>query len=519
VTSLLVPFRHLVVIHYHLRPGGVRRVMEKSLPLLLAAGCSEHATVTFAFGGTGVAEWEEELRQSLAPHQVRFLRVPAFGYFSESRLPPARRREKIRQALADLVPAHETKETLIWTHNMALGRNLILADEIVRWVGARGLALISQHHDFWFENRWGRWKEMRQSGYRTLADVARVTFGGSGAMVFINRADQQLWKRHLPQRTVWVPNAVSPPAPPTQRRLRTVKGQLAKFLGDDGPLWVVPTRFLRRKNLAEAVLLTRWLRPEAWLLTTAGISSAGEQSYARGLSAAARRGGWRVRFGILSGSGGGLATIDEMIAAAEVILLTSVQEGFGLPILEAAAAGKPLVARKLPRLQQDFCAMGIDFPQGYDEVSVPRALFDWPKEQARQRQLWRNAKAALPAPLRGMMGAPLEEGSTVPFSRLTLDAQLEILALPIEESWAACRDLNPYLVTWRSLAAKGQFEVAPWPTEKNSLLASKVMIGHWRRAVLQSRRRAADPKVVADLQNKLINRSLNGKLQFPVLME
>jgi len=118
-----------------------------------------------------------------------------------------------------------------------------------------------------------------------------------------------------------------------------------------------------------------------------------------------------------------------------------------------------------------------------------------------------------------MMGAPLEEGPTVPFSRLTLDAQLEILALPIEESWAACRDLNPYLVTWRSLAAKGQFEVAPWPTEKNSLLASKVMIGHWRRAVLQSRRRAADPKVVADLQNKLINRSLNGKLQFPVLME
>lgn len=497
----------------------MRRVIDKGLPLLLAAGFSERATVTVAGSGSGAEGWQEDLRQRLLPHQVRVVRVPAFGYFSKSRLPPARLREKVQQALAGLVPENETKETLIWTHNMALGRNLILTDEIRRWVVARGLALINQHHDFWFEGRWGRWKEMRESGFRTIADMARVTLGAPGAMVVINRADQIVWNRYLPKRTVWVPNAVSCPVPPTPRAMQAIRERVAKFLGDDGPLWLVPTRFLRRKNLAEAILLARWLRPEAWLVTTAGVSSVGEQTYARILTAAAGRGDWRVRFGVLSGGGDELATIDEMIAVAEVILLTSVQEGFGLPVLEAAAAGKPLIARNLPRLQHDFRAMGIDFPQGYDEVSVPRSLFDWRKEQARQSKLWRQARATLPASVRGEMADLPVEAEMVPFSRLTLHAQLEILTLPVEESWTACRDLNPHLIAWRTLAAQGRLKVAPWAKGKNSPLSPGAMIANWRRALLLARQGSAALPVVEDLQRELIARSLKPAGLFPILME
>ncbi|OYV85625.1 MAG: hypothetical protein B7Z73_13210, partial [Planctomycetia bacterium 21-64-5] len=38
---------------------------------------------------------------------------------------------------------------------------------------------------------------------------------------------------------------------------------LSEQLGDDAPVWLMPCRLLRRKNLAEALLLARWLRPEA----------------------------------------------------------------------------------------------------------------------------------------------------------------------------------------------------------------------------------------------------------------
>ena len=103
-------------------------------------------------------------------------------------------------------------------------------------------------------------------------------------------------------------------------------------------MWLLPCRLLRRKNIAEALLLTRWLRPEAWLVTTGGVSSAEEQAYADGLAAAAQTHGWRLRLGILHGDESQKPSVPELLAASEAVLLTSLQEGFGLPYLEAAAA-------------------------------------------------------------------------------------------------------------------------------------------------------------------------------------
>ncbi|MBM3888199.1 MAG: hypothetical protein FJ388_03640 [Verrucomicrobia bacterium] len=51
----------------------------------------------------------------------------------------------------------------------------------------------------------------------------------------------------------------------------------------------------------------------------------------------------------------------------------------------------------------------------------------------------------------------------VPFSRLTLAAQLEVLARPPDESWALCAPLNPFLRRWRDRAARGALRVTPWP--------------------------------------------------------
>jgi hypothetical protein len=51
----------------------------------------------------------------------------------------------------------------------------------------------------------------------------------------------------------------------------------------------------------------------------------------------------------------------------------------------------------------------------------------------------------------------------VPFSRLTLTAQLEVLAQPVEQSWELCLPLNPFLKRWRDRAAAGALESSPWP--------------------------------------------------------
>jgi hypothetical protein len=60
---------------------------------------------------------------------------------------------------------------------------------------------------------------------------------------------------------------------------------LKKFPGLPGaPLWVVPCRVLRRKNIGEALLITRWLRPEAHLVVTGSASSSDEVPYSQRLT-------------------------------------------------------------------------------------------------------------------------------------------------------------------------------------------------------------------------------------------
>jgi hypothetical protein len=239
-------------------------------------------------------------------------------------------------------------------------------------------------------------------------------------------------------------------------------------------VWLLPCRLLRRKNVAEACLLTRWLRPEAWLVTTGGVSSADEQAYATRLEEAARAGGWRLRLSMLAGAEGAKPSVPELLVASEAVVLTSVQEGFGLPFLEAAAAGRPLVARAIPNIAPDLARFGFRFPQCYAELLVDPRLFDWAAERHRQRELFQNWRSQLPKKCQELSGKPAVLAALRPravsFSRLTLSAQLEVLAHPPEMSWKLCALLNPFLGQWRKRAAKGRLEANPWPREADGWL-------------------------------------------------
>src|SRR5213075_2873742 len=186
--------------------------------------------------------------------------------------------------------------------------------------------------------------------------------------VAINQADAAILSRHFAKRAGWLPNLTEPAPAPPPARVRAARNWLGQELADDAPVWLLPCRLLRRKNIAEALMLTRWLRPEAWLVTTGGVSSANEQAYANRLEAAVEQQGWRLRLGLLRGNDSGQPEVDDLLTACEVVLLTSIQEGFGLATLEAAAARRPLIARALPNVAPDLRRFGFRFPQCYPEL-------------------------------------------------------------------------------------------------------------------------------------------------------
>jgi Glycosyl transferases group 1 len=517
-------YRNLVVVHYHLRPGGVRRIIELALPHIISTAPVPLESITLASGEKPDAEWLEDLGKELRDTKVRFFCEPAFRYLSEQRSSPERIRLRIRSALQALTKGFPPNSALIWAHNLALGRNLILSDELAVFSEEYGLPLLSHHHDLWFENRWSRWSEMRSCGFRSLSAVARASFAAAARVCHftINRLDSAILSQHLSkERARYLPNLARPSKAPTRASVRAARSWLRSQLGDDGPVWISPTRFIRRKNLAEAILLTRWLRPEGWFVTTAGVSSREELRYARALKAASLQGKWRVQFELIANSNGSAPPIIDLISASEAILLTSAQEGFGLPYLEAAALNKPLVARHLANVVPDLLELGFHFPNLYREIFIAPDLLQLKAERARQEKLWRAWKSEMPRACQRLAGRPLlldlPHDKPVPFSRLTLVGQLEVLTIAAEESWSACKKENPLLQQWRNLVQEGRLKAMEWPQGAQAVIGGKAYAARFWKAIAQLSERPLGVHAVVRAQRDSIAQRLGTRFLYPLL--
>ncbi len=441
--------RQLVVAHYHLRPGGVRRVIETALPALAATG--EFDGIMLAAGEEPDAAWLRRLRVAVGGVPVQVEVQPDFRYWSEIDGSREGFGARLSRTATDLLLRCGGARAVLWAHNLGLGRNAPLAAAWSQAVASTGALFLLHHHDFFFDNRWIRWPEMQASGFSTLADAACVVFpvGPRTVHLAINRSDHALLAAGLGPRALWLPNAVTAPRHGAGDE-REARRWLAARTGSDAPSWLLPCRLLRRKNMAEALLLVRWLRPGAHLVTTGGPTSADEEPYAARLRDAARRNGWPMRLGVLAGQSGA-PPVSALIAGAEAVVLTSLQEGFGLPYLEAASAARPLVARSLPNVLPDLVDLGLQAPTVYDEIHVPCDLFAAGRERSRQRELWLRWRSALPAEVQSLAGEPAflaTEEAVVPFSRLTLTAQEEVLAHPDDSLRGALDAVNPQLASW-----------------------------------------------------------------------
>lgn len=480
----------LVVLHHHFRPGGVRRVIEVAAPQLVAHWPERIGSVVLATSEAPDDAWLRAFRQRLHSTRVEVMRHPAFGYASELRLDAGTLRRNVGNAVRKLLRELPSGGGLVWAHNLGLGRNLQLARQLTMACHRAGVPLIAHHHDWWFENRWHHFAATREPGFRRLGTVAGAVLPSSPCIshIGINQADAAVLRKHFPGLAGWLPNPIELGAQPPAARVQAARRWLRQQLGERAPVWLLPSRLLRRKNIVEALLLTRWLRPEAWLVTTGGASSREEQAYADALAAAQKAHRWRLRLGILQGDEHAKPSVPELMAAGEAVLLTSLQEGFGLPYLEAAAARRPLVARRLPNVAPDLAKFGFTFPQYYDEVLVPPALFDWHRERERQTILFAKWRSLMPRAASQLVSKPAilaagKEPCPVAFSRLTLTAQLEVLAQPIENSWEHCVRLNPFLKKWRERAAVGCLGTTPWPRSADRWLGGAAYARHFLELV------------------------------------
>jgi len=512
---------HFVILHYHLRPGGVRRVIERALPALLAGAPTDKIRVTLLTGETPAhSSWIKSLRQACVPCPIEIVAEKALGYVSDSpELSPAMRRDRIRNTLNQLLQTSPDESISLWTHNLGLARNVALAREIANFSKKHEIPTLSLHHDFWFDNRWERWREARANGCRSESQLARALFPSQPGFhhATINRSDHQNMRRLASSSVIWLPNSCAPPYPAAKSKIRPARRWMDSITGGKFQrFWILPCRLLRRKNVAEALLLMHWFDPAAALITTGGVSSPAEAGYADQLRESAARGKWPLFLAALETSSG--PGIDDVMAAADLLVLTSLQEGFGLAYLEAAASGRPLVCRRLPNVAPDLASMGFTFPLSYSEVRVSTGLFDLKAELKRQKAKWARWLRNLPSGYRREAGKPellLDPARpSVAFSRLTLSAQLEVLAHPPEVSRQESRRFNRGLED--RLRELSSAPATVWPDEATRFLSAARYAQRFWDCLSHQTGAAFDAR---GLQRQFIKKKLTSSNLYPLLFE
>lgn len=396
----------IAMVHYHLRRGGVTRVIQNALAALnpdkveavVLSGEASPEDITFS-----------------APVQV----VSGLAYDEGQTLsnPDELRRQVEASARVAL-----GRDPDIWhIHNHTLGKNAAWTDAVAR-MSAAGQALVLQIHDFA--------EDGRPANYRYLSDRLGGDPSLSGQLypqagrthyVLLNQRDEKLLcsagidedRVHRLPNAVWTGDGPTGAAPGTSR--------------SGPPLILYPTRAIRRKNIGEFLL---WSAVDTDAERRYGITLAPESPREKPIYAQWKSFAASLRLPIAFEMG--LAqSFPDLIQSAERLVTTSIAEGFGLAFLEPWLMGRPLAGRTLPEITSEFESAGISLDGLYDRLTVPA---DWIDEGAVREalgkamtQAWTAYGREIAPPMIEQAWSQIQCDGRIEFSRLDESQQLKVI--------------------------------------------------------------------------------------------
>ncbi len=327
--------------------GGVEQVMAAHARALLDGG----ARVTIVAGrGRAVPRGVRLVRipevSSTHPAVLRDLRALARGDVT------AEHAALVARLVRALAPHVRAADRVVVHNLLTMHKSLALAEAIAALAQTKRGRVVAWTHDI-------AWLDPRYAAERHAGDpwdiVARRVPGVRYVAVSDERARQLARLFRMPRADVSVvPNGIdlasrlglSPAGARLAERLRLLEAD---------PLLLLPARLTRRKRIEVAIDALRALRarhPAAALVVTGspGPHNVANREYARDL---ARRAGRASGVHLLHDLGirASDRVVADLFALADVMVLPSEAEGFGIPMLEAGVHGVPVVCSDLPTLR------------------------------------------------------------------------------------------------------------------------------------------------------------------------
>jgi len=325
----------VVVVHYHLRPGGVTRVVERAVEAL-----DDRVDLLILTGeapAPGAA-----LTPLSEPYE-------ALEYSDKALAEAEHLAEDLRFSARCLLG----RDPDIWhIHNHSLGKNSFMP-QLAWHLASAGCRLLLQPHDFAEDGRPGNYHLLRK---HLGADLDRILYPKADHVWYapINHRDKSFLEGIGLSNVHSLPNAVT--AHPPQGNTST------------GKTILYPARAIRRKNIGEFLLWSLLAPPDYTFQSTLAPQNPLWRKYYDEWVAVARELDLPVEF-----DAGRKHDFAELVQNAESLVSTSIAEGFGLAFLEPWLEGKTLVGRNLPEITVDFVEEGLNLSALYDALPVPVA--------------------------------------------------------------------------------------------------------------------------------------------------
>ncbi len=335
----------VAIVHYHLRAGGVTRVIENTVAAL--ARRNIHAVVLHG---------EPTSTTSLSQAQY----VQGLGYTENSAIPDP---QELCQALLQSARARLGGPPTLWHfHNHSLGKNPALP-AACHFLAQNGHRLLLQMHDFPEDGRPDNYRNLFIFLNKWDQNPAKIPYPTAPQINYtvLNPRDAAILSAAgLPQQQLHIlPNPVSLP----QAKIKGEKKTLQAFQGKR--LTLYPTRGVRRKNLGELLLWATLAEKDESFATTLTPQNPIWRSCHNRWAQFSRQLGLPVQFGLIESHGG---SFPQWLESAQRLITTSVAEGFGMAFLEPSLLSKPLVGRNLPEITADF---GINLSNLYQRLEIP----------------------------------------------------------------------------------------------------------------------------------------------------
>lgn len=416
---------NIVILHCHFERGGVTQVVENHVRWLRNCDGVRRIVLVSGTRRSGLSTATAEATEQIV--------IEDFDY--DAGEVPRDVEARVNRMVQGLSSAFSefglsAEDSVLHWHNHSLGKNTA-APGAIHQLAATGFKILLQIHDFAEDNRpdnYARLVEARDADDKAAVDRYLYPVCSQIHYATLTRADAAILAQvGVPEeQTHCLPNSVVAASDqPVGQQEALDKVRQAMQLPSDARWCVYPVRGIRRKNVGEFLLLSRWTDPDQYAgITLCPATPLEYRSYARWQQLA---GEVAPRAVFDAGHDPSISLMDNLVAS-EAILSTSVAEGFGMAFLEPWLVGREVVARRLATVTDDFRQVGVQLDKLYEEIPIPGES-SWIQQCHRETsQAMSIAWESLPSRFRPSIDSPkVTKRDWIDFASLIPGRQAEVL--------------------------------------------------------------------------------------------